>query len=641
MTTHVEGRQYDVIFAGGGTAACVAAGRLAVADPSLSILLVEGGKNNYNDPTVVNPAMYLVHLAPGSQTALFYEANSEEALNGRKAIVPSGGILGGGSSINFMMYTRAQGVDFDDWDTEGWTAKDLLPLMKRLETYHLTDPDIDQSLHGHEGPMHVSNGTYFQEEAAQDVLKASIATGHEVTADAQDLHKDIRGLKGVGVFSKWAKYISPEGKRQDAAHAYIHPLMQSGGYPNLHLLLNSKVTRVTFDENNRANGIEYVPTPSSQPVGGVNSTGPFQVTARRMVVVSAGALGTPSILERSGVGSKEILERLDIPVVSNLPDVGEHYQDHHLILYPYKTSLKPSETLDGLLSGRKDFGEAIQNQDPMLGWNGIDVCSKIRPTDKEIEAMGSNFKEHWNRDFKDRPTRPVMLTGVVQSFLGDHKVLPRREDGEPQQYCTMGAYTAYPYSRGDIHITSKDVTTPASFNTGFLKAEADVQKQIWAYKKQREIYRRTDAYSGELDFGHPKFPAGSKAALQDGPVAKFLSQEDRNNLPEIEYSAEDDEAIEKHVRDNVNTTWHSLGTCRMAPRDKGGVVDANLNVYGVTGLKLCDLSICPGNVGANTNNTALLVGEKAADIFAQDLGLGEVGQLLRRMDSADPRLEKV
>lgn len=116
----------------GGTAACVAAGRLARADPGLSILLVEGGKNNYNDPTVVNPAMYLIHLAPGSQTALFYEANSEEALNGRKAIVPCGGMLGGGSSINFMMYTRAQGVDFDDWETEGWSANDLLPLMKRV-----------------------------------------------------------------------------------------------------------------------------------------------------------------------------------------------------------------------------------------------------------------------------------------------------------------------------------------------------------------------------------------------------------------------------------------------------------------------------------------------------------------------------
>jgi len=130
--TSAKSRTSILIDNSGGTAACVAAGRLARADPGLSILLVEGGKNNYNDPTVVNPAMYLIHLAPGSQTALFYEANSEEALNGRKAIVPCGGMLGGGSSINFMMYTRAQGVDFDDWETEGWSANDLLPLMKRV-----------------------------------------------------------------------------------------------------------------------------------------------------------------------------------------------------------------------------------------------------------------------------------------------------------------------------------------------------------------------------------------------------------------------------------------------------------------------------------------------------------------------------
>jgi len=117
MTTHQEGREYDIIFAGGGTAACIAAGRLAKADPNLSILLVEGDRNNHNDPTVVSPAIYLSHLAPGSQTALFYQANKEKALNDREAIVPSGGMLGGGSSINFMMYTRGR-----------WAAQGLCPL---------------------------------------------------------------------------------------------------------------------------------------------------------------------------------------------------------------------------------------------------------------------------------------------------------------------------------------------------------------------------------------------------------------------------------------------------------------------------------------------------------------------------------
>ena len=116
----------------GGTAACVAAGRLAKADPDLSILLVEGGKNNFNDPTVTNPAIYLAHLAPDSQTAIFYKSNEEKALNGREAIVPAGGLLGGGSSINFMMYTRAQGRDYDDWKTEGWDQKSLLPFLKKV-----------------------------------------------------------------------------------------------------------------------------------------------------------------------------------------------------------------------------------------------------------------------------------------------------------------------------------------------------------------------------------------------------------------------------------------------------------------------------------------------------------------------------
>ena len=110
----------------------MAAGRLAKNNPDLSILLIEGGRDNKNDPTVVNPAIFLAHLAPTTQTALLYKSNPEAALNGREAVVPAGGLLGGGSSINFMMYTRAQGVDYDSWKTEGWDQKSLLPLLKKV-----------------------------------------------------------------------------------------------------------------------------------------------------------------------------------------------------------------------------------------------------------------------------------------------------------------------------------------------------------------------------------------------------------------------------------------------------------------------------------------------------------------------------
>ena len=368
--------------------------------------------------------------------------------------------------------------------------------------------------------------------------------------------------------------------------------MASAMYPNLHLLLETKVVRVLFDSSNTANGVEVSPTSTYQATIALSKPSSETITARKLVVVSAGALGTPSILERSGVGAASLLSKLEIPLVSDLPGIGENYQDHHLLLYPYKTALKPEDTIDGLLSGRLDFVAAMEAKNPLLGWNSIDICSKLRMTTTEAENLGPEFRELWDRDFEPIPERPVMLMGLISSFLGDHKALPGANDEEPLQYATMGTYTAYPYSRGSIHITSKDVATPADFDTGFLSHPADLKKQLWAYKKQRELYRRTNAYRGELELGHPKFAKGSKAALLDGPVVKggFKDVDARKELPDIEYNKEDDEAIEDWIRENLNTTWHSMGTCKMAPKDEGGVVDRYLNVYGVKGLKLAGKS---------------------------------------------------
>jgi alcohol oxidase len=165
------------------------------------------------------------------------------------------------------------------------------------------------------------------------------------------------------------------------------------------------------------------------------------------------------------------------------------------------------------------------------------------------------------------------------------------------------------------------MSDPVDFETGWLTDEGDVdiKKHIWAYKITREMWRRMPIFRGELAANHPRFSPDSKAAViekADGPVIT-------DDTSRIEYSPEDDKAIDQKVREVVSTTWHSLGTCKMAPREKKGVVDKDLNVYGVTGLKLADLSVPPENVGANTGNTAFLVGEKAADIFIKELGLGK------------------
>lgn len=211
----------------------------------------------------------------------------------------------------------------------------------------------------------------------------------------------------------------------------------------------------------------------------------------------------------------------------------------------------------------------------------------------------------------------MMLCGVVNAFLADPSLV------EPGQYITMGTYTAYPLSRGSIHITDKEnVIDGYDFDTGFLNHNSDLKKQLWAYKMQREIARRLPYYKGELELGHPKFPSSSSAALNK-PVERGGTDGEGASLgiKDIEYSEEDDRLIEDWVRDNLNTTWHSLGTCQMRERERGGVVDGSLNVYGTSGLKVADLSMVPENVGANTNNTALVVGEKAAVIIGRELGI--------------------
>ncbi|OAA69258.1 alcohol dehydrogenase [Akanthomyces lecanii RCEF 1005] len=608
MTSRNLKSEYDIVFAGGGTAACVTAARLSKADPSLSILLIEQGGDNLDDPAIVTPAMFLSHLFPGSKTILFHAAKKESSLADRALVVPSGGLLGGGSSINFTMYTRASAVDFDSWKTEGWDGKSMLALANKAENHQLNDPKVDKSAHGQNGPIQVSYGTHHPNMNHDDIFDAAQAVGVPHVSNLQDFEV------GHG-FERWAKYISPDGKRQDTAHCYLHPLMKSGSHPNLHILTNSIVTRVKF-EGTRAIGVEYEPTTNSA------KTAAAFIAAKKQVVVAAGALNTPLILERSGIGKGELLRGLGIDVVSDLPGVGEDYQDHNLITYRYKANLTPETSFDGLLSGREDFAKALEARSTKMGWNGLDVGGKLRPSEDEVAQLDPAFRECWARDFKDHPSRPIMLLVYFYGYFGDHVALNEPVDN-PAHYMTSGAYTAYPYSRGSVHITSTDPRSRSEFVTGFLKNPVDLTKQVWAYKKQREIMRRSDKYAGEEPTSHPRFPEGSKAACRDGPAVAggFKSMQDRASLSPIEYSKEDDRAIEDWIRSHIETAWHSLGTCKMAPREQDGVVDKNLNVYGTQGLKVADLSIVPENVCANTYNTALIVGEKAAEIIGHELGL--------------------
>lgn len=468
-----------------------------------------------------------------------------------------------------MSYLIAQAIDYDSWKVDGWDTQSLMPYIKRLESYHPTNTaSTPGDTHGHEGPINVSAGPFSTKGPQDDLLAAAESLGYPEIPDLQD-------FESVNGFSRWRRYVGPDGTRQDAAHRFIHPLMASGEHPNLHLLVETKVSRVVFDEQGCARGVECWPR------AGTTTTTKTTIKAKRLVVVSAGALGTPSILERSGVGSGALLQKLGIPVVSDLPGVGENYQDHHLMLYPYKSTLKADETLDGLLRG-DTVAPTSGERNPMLGWNAIDLASKLRPTAAEAASLGPDFEAAWNRDFGPNPTKPLMFIAMVQTFLGNPATL-KEQDGS--QFFTLGTFSAYPYSRGSIHIASPDLNDAASFDTGFLSHPADLAMHVWAYKKQRELGRRTNAYAGDLPFAHPNFPPGSEAATKEERGAKFNTVEDRRSVEPIKYTKEDDAAIQDWIRSNVATTWHSLGTCKMAPREAGGVVDKELNVYGTKQLK--------------------------------------------------------
>jgi len=602
-----ELNEVDVIVAGGGLAGCVVAGRLAEADPGLSILVIEQGLNNYGAPEVVHPALYPRNLFPNSKYTLFWQGNESPQLANRKPIVPSGGTLGGGSAINWMVYTRGQRSDYDSWKTKGWAADDMLPFMKKFENYHGLG---DRDAHGDSGPVNISKGTHCCKQAEQSFIDSANEMGYSEL-------KDLQNLDANNATERWLKYIGPNGRRQDAAHRYVHNKLQSGDYPNLHVVCEKQVIRVLFDDNRKAVGVEYQSNPKflPNPEFMTAKQTPRTVKARKMVVLSAGANGTPLILERSGVGQKEILEKAGVPLVEELDGVGHDYQDHHLTLYAYRTNLNKRDTINAFSDGRIDVAQAIKDTDELLGTNAMDASGKFRPTEEDVDALGPEFRAAWDRDFKNATDRPLMIIALYLCYYGDHSMLP--DDAE---YVSMANWTAYPYSRGHIHITGPDVNSPIDFDVGYLKDanDIDLKKHIWAYKLQREMWRRMSIFRGELASSHPRFPAGSKAAVvekSDGPIGKGNER--------IEYTAEDDKAIEQKIREIVSTTWHSLGTAKMAPRENKGVVDASCGVHGIKNLKLADLSIPPENVGANTGGCAFVVGERAADIFIKELGLGQ------------------
>ncbi|KAJ7592973.1 hypothetical protein C8J56DRAFT_1002928 [Mycena floridula] len=461
---------FDVIFAGGG-----ASGRLAAADPTLKILLPsllsilrhalifqQVLEVDVRDLDIhIQPARYYGSLAPPSKVFQYHVAKPSEAPDGRTVVVPAGKCLGGGSSVNFCMYTRGSASDYDDWEKLGnWGSKDLIPLFIKIETYQVEEGRT----HGSSGPIKVSRG--------------GLATnvGFHFLEAAKGYDKD-RGLtRDVNDFRTCNKY------------------------GNLTIMVAKRVRRIVF-QGQRAVGVEFA-----------DEEDPTKFTTAK----AARLVGSPAILERlflSGIGHKELQKKVDIDVVVDLPGVGENYN----IIISFLAS-DGADTLDDIFHGDADAIKPHVDQwsetgKCLMAHNGVDSGIKIRPDKKDLEEMGPVFQNRWISQFANAPNRPVLWIGPRSA--GMNPIAPRRK------FFSMTYLSEYPVSVGRVHISSADPNAPLDFETGFLDDPVDAAVLRWGYKHSRELAIRMSSYRGGWTKSHPKFPPGSAAVISEekGPVS--------------------------------------------------------------------------------------------------------------------------
>lgn len=286
----------------------------------------------------------------------------------------------------------------------------------QFETYHgKGDPET----HGYDGPMHISAGTHRLQTSEDDFIEAAKKNGYPEVDDLADM-KTVNGV------TRGQRYIHPDGQRQDTAHQYIHPRLRDGKHPNLHVLVESQVSRVVV-ENGRATGVVFRPNPQFHSE---DSKTERTVRARKQVVVSCGTLGTPLVLERSGIGIPDVLSKAGVTLVAENQGVGVGFQDHQMMAYPFKTNLPHASTINGLVFGTTDPKDWIRDSDPLLGSNGQDIGAKYRPTLEEAEALGPDFLDSFRQHYVDRPDKPLITMSLVNAYVNPVKnLVPERPRG--------------------------------------------------------------------------------------------------------------------------------------------------------------------------------------------------------------------
>ena len=516
----------DTLIIGAGSAGCVIANRLS-ANPQHQVTLVEaGGRDNWH--WIHIPVGYLYTMG-NPKTDWCYSTTPQDGLNGRSLAYPRGRVLGGCSSINGMIYMRGQKDDYASWG-EGWSWDDILPFYKKSENYHR---GADEH-HSDQGEMLVQ-----EQRLKWDVLEKFKKVCEESGFnDRPDFNRGDNS--GVGYFEVTQK----KGVRWSSARAFLHPVMHRS---NLKVMTKTLTERLIFD-GDRCIGME-----------GTRHGKPVSILAAR-IVLAAGAVGSPSLLERSGIGSESVLKPLDIPIRNRLEGVGKNLQDHLQVRLQY----------------RLDTGETLNQQaNSWLGRikMGLQYAyNQSGPLSMAPSQLGAFFK---SSDEVDRADLEFHIQPMSADKLG--------ADLHPFPGMTASVCHLRPKSRGTTHISGTNASDPPIIDPNYLSEAYDRKIVCRAIEKTRDL------------MDHPLLAEFSPSEHKPGRTQKT------------------DHDLVKAAGDVATTIFHPVGTAKMGPDTDGeAVVSEKLRVHGLRDLYIADASVVPTITSGNTHAPVVMIAERLA-----------------------------